>query len=208
MDLYSQVTFISTYFTMPSFLFERAYGRAYSRYNPSERKRETEGEYRARLAHQREEAKRAEERREKEKAVAKAAKIYEREEEARKAADRKAAKANKRKAKNEERVKKDTQRIKNAKLQAQAKRSQLFTNARKGDSEAVKKGIWEDCVDAAGGEILDTEELEGFAQPADPREALLHIAARLGDNVLVGWLIDHSMFSCLIVTLIRLTHSP
>ena len=124
--------------------------------------------------------------------------MYEREEEARKAANRKAAKANKKKVENEERVKKDAERIKNAKLQAQEKRSQVFTNARKGDSEAVKKGIWEDCVDAAGGEILDTEELDGFAQPADPKETLLHIAARLGDSVLVEWLVDHSTSSPLL----------
>ena len=192
-----------TDFITPSFLFEQAYGRAHS-HRPSFRFRsppsETEAEYHARLAHQREEAKRAEERREKEKAAARAAKIYEREEEAREAANRKAAKANKKKAENEERVKKDAERVKNAKLQAQVKRSQVFTNARKGDSEAVKKGIWEDCVDASGGEILDTEELEGFAQPADSKETLLHIAAGLGDNALVEWLVDHSTFSSLIVT--------
>lgn len=184
---------------MPSFLFEQAYGRAYRPFF-SERRRETEGEYRARLAHQREEAKRAEERREKEKAAAKAAKIYEREEEARKAANRKAAKANKKKSENEERLKKDAERVKDAKLQAQVKRSRVFTNARKGDSEGVKRGIWEDCVDASGGEIFDTEELEGFAPPVDPKETLLHIAARLGDNVLVEWLVDHSTFSSLVIT--------
>ena len=130
----------------------------------------------------------------KEQAAAKAAKIYEREEEARQAANRKAAKANKKKVENEERVKRDAERVKSAKLQAQAKRSQVFTNARKGDPEAVKKGIWEDCVDAAGGEILDNERLEGLVQPSDPKETLMHIAARLGDEVLIEWLIDHSTY--------------
>lgn len=198
----------------PSFLFEQAYSRAhshrdffYSRYPTSERKTETEEEYRARLARQREESKFAEERRAKEKAAAKASKVYERKEEARKAANRKAAKANKKKAENEERLKKNAEHVKNAKLQAQTKRSHIFTNARKGDSEAVKRGIWEDCVDAAGGEILDAEGLEGFAQPADPKETLLHIAARLGDEILVEWLVDHSASSSFIFTWTRMIHS-
>lgn len=136
----------------------------------------------------------------KQEAAAKAAKTYDRKEEARKAANRKAAKSNKKKAENEERVRRDAERVKTAKLEAQTKRSQVFTNARKGDSEAVKKGIWEGCVDAAGGEILDAEGLGGFAQPADPKETLAHIAARLGDHVLVEWLINHSMFISFIIT--------
>lgn len=136
----------------------------------------------------------------KQEAAAKAAKTYDRKEEARKAANRKAAKSNKKKAENEERVRRDAERVKTAKLEAQTKRSQVFTNARKGDSEAVKKGIWEGCVDAAGGEILDAEGLGGFAQPADPKETLAHIAARLGDPVLVEWLINHSVFISFIIT--------
>ena len=136
----------------------------------------------------------------KEEAAAKAAKIYDREEEVRKVANRKAAKANKKKAENEERIKRDAERVKNAKFEAQTKRSQVFTNAREGDSEAVKKGIWEDCVDAAGGEILDAEGLESFARPADPKETLTHIAARLGDHVLVEWLVNHSAFNSFIIT--------
>jgi len=144
----------------------------------------------------------------KEEAAAKAAKTHDREEEARKAANRKAAKANKKKSENEERIRRDAERVKNAKLEAQTKRSQVFTNARKGDSEAVKEGIWEGCVDAAGGEILDAEGLEGFARPADPKETLTHIAARLGDHVLVEWLVNHSVSISFIVTRLCLIQSP
>jgi len=67
-------------------------------------------------------------------------------------------------------VSRDAERINNAKLQAQTKRSQVFANARKGNSETVKKGIWEDCVDAAGGEILDAK---------DGRNVIMNAFARL-----------------------------
>lgn len=49
-------------------------------------------------------------------------------------------------------------------LNAQANRSAVFISARTGDTEAVKKGIWENNVDASGVEklfgLLSTEELE------------------------------------------------
>lgn len=71
-------------------------------------------------------------------------------------------------------------------------RSAVFAAARSGKAEKVKKGVWEDEVDAAGGEVR--AGLENFAKtkPTDPKETLLHIAAYNGDIDLVEWLDTHS----------------
>lgn len=76
--------------------------------------------------------------------------------------------------------------------QIQQKRSAVFAAARHGNSEAVKKGIWEDSVDAAGGEVKPGHEEFAVAPPQDPGETLLHIAAANAKTELVEWLIDHS----------------
>jgi len=76
----------------------------------------------------------------------------------------------------------------------QVLRSRLFAAARKGGADAVKKGVWEQGVDPSGGEIKPGCEHLVEQKPADPRETLLHIAARHGDKVLLEWLGSHSSF--------------
>jgi hypothetical protein len=75
---------------------------------------------------------------------------------------------------------------------AQATRSAVFAAARAGDSPAVRKGVWEDGVDAAGGEVRHGAEAAIQRPPKDANETLLHIAAAKGDVDLVAWLCDHS----------------
>lgn len=82
-----------------------------------------------------------------------------------------------------------------ARLQAQrvqALRSEVFAAARSGDFAKVKKGVWENNVDAAGGEIKKGAEEFVSRPPADPLETLMHIAASRGDADLVEWLHSHS----------------
>lgn len=71
-------------------------------------------------------------------------------------------------------------------------RSAVFNAARAGDASKVKKGVWEDDVDAAGGEVKRGCERFVSSPPKDPQETLLHIAARNGDADLVEWLDAHS----------------
>lgn len=75
---------------------------------------------------------------------------------------------------------------------AQAARSAVFAAARAGYTEKVKKGVWEDNVDAAGGEIRTGCEEFVPVSPKDPRETLIHIAAKSGNMDLVEWLDTHS----------------
>lgn len=79
-----------------------------------------------------------------------------------------------------------------AQKRAQTTRSAVFAAARKGEAAKVKKGIWEDDVDAAGGEVLDGHLLFVPSMPSDLKETLLHIATKKGDAELVVWLDSHS----------------
>ena len=76
----------------------------------------------------------------------------------------------------------------------QALRSKVFAAARNGDADIVKKGVWEHDVDPSGGEIKPGCDNLVRQKPSDPRETLLHIAARHGDKDLVEWLGSHSSF--------------
>ena len=69
----------------------------------------------------------------------------------------------------------------------------MFAAARNGDAEAVKKGVYEDDVDAAGGEVKLGHDEFVKVVPKDRKETLLHIAAKRGDAELVEWLCSHSM---------------
>ena len=73
----------------------------------------------------------------------------------------------------------------------QLTRSAVFAAARAGDAIKVKKGVWEDNVDAAGGEVKTG--CDEFVQlpPMDSKQTLSHIAARNGDADLVQWLDGH-----------------
>lgn len=73
----------------------------------------------------------------------------------------------------------------------QTRRSAVFAAARKGDVTAVKKGVWEDEVDAAGGEVKDGCEAFVKVKPNDAHETLSHIAVATGDASLVQWLDAH-----------------
>ena len=75
---------------------------------------------------------------------------------------------------------------------AQILRSSIFAAARSGDAEKVRKGVWEDSVDAAGGEIKKGCEAFVTTPPNDPKETLMHIAVKHGDADLVEWLEAHS----------------
>ena len=67
----------------------------------------------------------------------------------------------------------------------QTLRSQIFAAARKGDAATVRRGVWEQNVDAAGGELLKGSDAPVRSRPTDLKETLMHIAARNGDLDLV-----------------------
>lgn len=75
--------------------------------------------------------------------------------------------------------------------QSQAIRSAVFAAARNGDAQKVKKGIYEDHVDAAGGEIKRDCDAFVKSKPQDPLETLSHIAAARDDADLLEWLDTH-----------------
>lgn len=111
--------------------------------------------------------------------------------EARKALERKKAKAEGRVQQREKSVSAANAKVKEALERRQKLRSAAFAAARKGDPEKVKKAVWEDSVDAAGSEALPGCEV---ASQADDKETLLHIAVECEDNDLIEWLVDHSTF--------------
>ena len=80
-------------------------------------------------------------------------------------------------------------------VQVQNLRSQIFAAARRKDAAAVKKGVYEDNVDASGGELRQGSESLAKKTPVDLKETLLHIAAKHGDVDLVQWLDSHGMSS-------------
>ena len=73
----------------------------------------------------------------------------------------------------------------------QVLRSVVFAAARSGDAKKVQKGVWEDSVDAAGGEIKPGCEAFLKSKPKDPLETLSHIVASNGDAELFEWLDTH-----------------
>jgi hypothetical protein len=87
----------------------------------------------------------------------------------------------------------------------QTLRSAAFAAARSGNAEKVKKCIYEDEVDAAGGEIKNGCESFVDRKPNDPSETLLHIAAKMGNADLMGWLDTHGELSSYIWATLPLT---
>jgi ankyrin repeat protein len=86
----------------------------------------------------------------------------------------------------------------------QSIRSATFAAARRGDAERVKRAIWEDAVDANGGELRVGAEAFVKRKPRDPQETLLHISAKQGNAELVKWL---DMHSTSVITLILIFYS-
>lgn len=109
--------------------------------------------------------------------------------ESRLAAERQKAKAAKRNAAFAQSRVEAEKKLQNAKERRQYLRSDTFSSARRGDSANVRKRIYEDGVDAAGPEYINSDELSGQTASL---ETLLHIAATQKDLELVSWLIDHS----------------
>lgn len=79
------------------------------------------------------------------------------------------------------------------KVAHQKRRSAIFTAARAGRWEQVKKGIWEENIDADGGEVLTGLE-EIIPKPKEPKETLLHLAAKAGVMDVFKWLVDHGAY--------------
>lgn len=108
------------------------------------------------------------------------------------AEDRQKAKAASKKAAAENQRMKAAQTAQAQQQRVQTLRSATFAAARAGNAVQVKKGVWEDEVDPAGGEVKVGCENYVRVQPQDPKETLLHIAAQKGDADLVEWLDAHS----------------
>ena len=115
--------------------------------------------------------------------------------ERREAEKRQRAKASAKKAEAEASRKTAQQKARAQQEQAQNVRSKVFEAARRKDAAAVKKGVYEDNVDASGGELRQGSESLAKKTPVDPKETLLHIAAKHGDVDLVQWLDSHGMSS-------------
>ncbi|KAJ7063471.1 DnaJ-domain-containing protein [Mycena amicta] len=154
--------------------------------------RETPAEYAERLARSRQEQVEAQERRQRESAARRAQAEMDREREREAAEVRQKARTQAKKAQAQANRTKAQATARTSQQLEQTKRSAVFSAARARNSEKVKKGVWEDSVDAAGGEIkLGCGEFVAKALN-DPQETLLHISARNGDKELVEWLDAHS----------------
>ncbi|KAJ6525655.1 hypothetical protein B0H19DRAFT_586137 [Mycena capillaripes] len=153
---------------------------------------ETPEQYQARLRRSREEQIAAQERRKQEAAARRAQLEIDRERERAAAEERQKAKVEAKKAQAEAQRSKAEAKARTLQQQAQSKRSAVFAAARAGKQDKVKSGVWEDGVDAAGGEVKAGCDVFVKTAPNDPQETLLHIAARNGDKELVAWLDAHS----------------
>lgn len=152
---------------------------------------ESPEQYRARIQRFLGEQRQGEERRKQEAAARKERKAKEREQERTAAEERQRIKSANKKAEARSQRQKDEQTIRLQQKRSQLTRSAVFAAARAGDAKKVKKGIWEEDVDAAGGEVKDGSRDFVDILPSDPLETLLHIAAKLGNRDLVRWLDEH-----------------
>ena len=172
---------------------------------------ETQGEFEARIRRQREDQEAATERRQREQEYRKQVRAEEREQGVhdfdllhlrsllmpvpraeRKAAEkRREVKATKKKAEAEASRRNAEQKAHTQQERTQTLRSAVFAAARTGNIDKVKKGIWEDGVDAAGGEVKPGSEAFVKAKPKDAQETLAHVAAAKGNLDLFEWLDIH-----------------
>ncbi|KAF8921113.1 hypothetical protein CPB85DRAFT_1269435 [Mucidula mucida] len=182
------------------FLFEELFRRSHSRTYPGRRSYhrthevpgETPEQYQARLRRSREEQQAAERRRKEESEARKKRKEEERERDRQQAEQRRldAIKAKKTQAENERKGAEAT--ILNARKKVQTLRSSVFAAARAGQFDKVKQSIWEDGVDATGGEVNPGCDEFVPKMPKDPKETLVHIAVKHGNLELVEWLQSHN----------------
>ncbi|KAJ7581156.1 hypothetical protein C8J56DRAFT_959247 [Mycena floridula] len=140
---------------------------------------ETPEEYQARIRRSREEQIAGEERRRQELAARRQRIEKQREKERLEAEERQKAKVEEKKNQAAVKKRKEEQAVRDQLQKSQTLRSAVFASARAGKAEFVKKGVWEDDVDAAGGEVKVGCDEYVKARPADPRETLLHIAAKM-----------------------------
>ncbi|KAJ7271992.1 hypothetical protein B0H12DRAFT_1008394 [Mycena haematopus] len=184
----------------PRFLFEELMRGRANRYMNMRKSKgfrrqpeeaESPEQYQARLRRSREEQIAGEERRKQEAAERKAQLEINREIERVEAEERQKAKVEAKRAQAEAQRSKAEATARKLQRQAQTKRSAVFAAARAGKQDKVKAGVWEDNVDAAGGEVKVGCDAFVKTAPKDPQETLLHIAARNGDKELVEWLDTH-----------------
>ena len=109
----------------------------------------------------------------------------------REAEKRREAKAAKKKVQAEASRKSAEEKAQAQQERAQALRSAVFAAARSGNAKKVQQGVWEDSVDAAGGEIKPGCEAYFKSKLKDPLETLSHIVASNGDAELFEWLDTH-----------------
>ncbi|KAG2158242.1 DnaJ-domain-containing protein [Suillus bovinus] len=153
---------------------------------------ETPEQYKARIERNRAEQVEAEKRRAERAAERKAFEARQRDKEREEAAKRQQAKVASKKAESVAARKRAAETAEAQQRRIQTIRSEAFSAARKGDAVKVRKAVWEENVDAAGGEIKPGCETYVKRPPEDLKETLLHIAARRGDVDLVEWLDAHS----------------
>jgi len=112
--------------------------------------------------------------------------------EVRQGAERRKQKAEAKKAEAEAERKSAAQKVRSQQQKSQTTRSAVFAAAMRGESAKVKKGVWEEGVDAAGGEIKPGMDEFVQSKPKDPKQTLLHLAVMHGDAELSEWLDRHS----------------
>ncbi|KAK7054723.1 hypothetical protein VNI00_003186 [Paramarasmius palmivorus] len=175
--------------------FRQEYAPQYAPQYASEyppRREESNAEFQERLKQSRAEQMQAEDRRKREAQFRRERAEEDRERERQAAEKRQKAKKESKKAQAESERQKAEMNARKQREKTQGTRSAVFQAARKGDIERVKKGVWEEDVDAAGGEVKPGYEEFVKSMPKDKRETLLHIASSRGDCQLVEWLDDHN----------------
>jgi hypothetical protein len=110
------------------------------------------------------------------------------------AAERREQKTSNKKAKAQAEREAAAKSVRSQQERLQTLRSAVFAAARKGEVDKVKKGIWEDQVDAAGGEICNGCSSLSQKEPQDPSETLMHIIAKQGNKEVLEWLASHGEY--------------
>ncbi|KAJ4497955.1 hypothetical protein C8R41DRAFT_820335 [Lentinula lateritia] len=176
--------------SMPSFGYPRFHPLP-PEPEPEPAPRETAQERTERLRRAREVQEAAELRRKREAAVRKELKEQDRKQERLAAEQRRKTKNREKKAKAHAQRQQAEDAARSQREKVQKNRSAVFQAAREVRVEDVKKGIWENDVDAAGGEVKSGHEDFVYTVPKDPKETLLHIAVRNGNLDLVDFLDKH-----------------